>query len=213
MKKIMLMILFSLILVMVVSCGDVNENERVGTKPAASSESDQDVIGEVSVSPTSTPIPDGSVVSKLAGVDPYQLYDESLLVATPEQKQKLLAIRDNLYFKQWPEAYTREIKQIMGLLPEDTPYLTLADVENLIREFEEEGKFNTFEKTIYEARDRLNEIAGAPDVDGGSGHTIIWYSLDPEHKSCIQLHDVLGIRYRNAEGEWSLLCTMPWAEQ
>jgi len=120
-----------------------------------------------------------------------------MVVGTEEQKQQLSAIRDNLYFGFWCEAYTREIKRIMGLIPEDAPYLTVEVARAMIQEMQDEGLIEFFFNDIYKVRDRFNQYAYAPDVDGGSGVAIICYSVNAEHTEFIELHMVTGIRYYN----------------
>lgn len=141
--------------------------------------------------------PDGLVDKRLKECDDWHLYDLSMAVGTEEQKQQLSAIRDNLYFGDNYKLYTREIKRIMGLIPEDAPYLTVEVARAMIQEMQDEGLIEFFFNDIYKVRDRFNQYAYAPDVDGGSGAAIIWYSVNAEHTEFIELHMMAGIRYYN----------------
>ena len=146
------------------------------------------------------------MLEELAQCSPYDLYEQSMAVANSEQKKQLKAIRDDLYFGYWEEAYTRRIKTIMGLISEDAPYLTVEQAAEMIQEMKEEGILEDFFNHIELVRDRFNEIALAPDMDGGSGITDIRFSVDAEHTGYIQLHSYLGIRYRNiADNTWTVL--------
>ena len=67
----------------------------------------------------------------------------------------------------------------------------------MIQEMREDGLLEEFWRNIYKVRDRFNQYAYAPDVDGGSGAAIICYSVNAEHTEFIELHMMAGIRYYN----------------
>lgn len=135
------------------------------------------------------------VLDELANCSPNELYEKSLTVATPKQREQLKAIRNDLYFGFWEEAYTRKILTIMGVMPEDAPYLTVEDAKRLIEEMKAEGILDDFYSNAYLVRDRFNTVATAPDMDGGSGFTIIRYAVDADHVKYIEIHSGGGIRY------------------
>ena len=143
------------------------------------------------------------VREELEASSPYDLYRKSMAVANPEQKAKLEAIQDDLYFGDWEEAYTRKILTIMGVMPEDAPYLTVEDAKRLIEEMKAEGILDDFYSNAYLVRDRFNTVATAPDMDGGSGFTIIKYAVDADHVKYIEIHSGGGIRYYDGtEDTW-----------
>ena len=86
---------------------------------------------------------------------------------------------------------------IMGLMPEDAPYLTVEDAERILKEMKAQGILGDFGETesVVEIRDRFNSVATAPDMEGGSGFTIITYALDAEHVKYIQIHSGMGVLY------------------
>ncbi len=139
------------------------------------------------------------VLDELANCSPNELYEKSLTVATPKQREQLKAIRNDLYFGFWEEAYTRRIMTIMGLMSEDAPYLTVDDAKRLIEEMKAEGLLDDFCNNVYLIADRFNSVAAAPDMDGGSGFTIIKYAVDADHEKFIEIHSGGGIRYYDGE--------------
>ena len=162
---------------------------------------------------TETQIPDeeiegNPVLTELMNCSPYELFNKSLLVATPEQKAKLEVVGESYSGAMgswWKEAYTREIMTIMGIMPEDAPYLTLEDTKRLLEEMKTDGLLTDLGDFvgagIYNVRERFNTIVTAPDVNGGSGFAIICYALGPDHKACIMLHSGGGIIYHDGENE------------
>ena len=83
----------------------------------------------------------------------------------------------------WAEERIRDIKILMGELPEDTPRLTLEDVEGICNEYK--GLPEGYYESEFIAR--FNEIAGAPDEDGGSGIAHRTYYFDDEHTEGIHV--------------------------
>lgn len=147
---------------------------------------------------------------KLEECDDSYIFDLSMALATEDQKQQLRAINDNLYFEGSEREYIREIKRIMGLIPEDAPYLTLEAAQSLIREMKEEGVLEEyFYHDFFRIRDRFNEIAYAPDIDGGSGFSIVQYSIDEDHTGFIEIHEAMGIRYYNYEDNTEIKLFQP----
>lgn len=147
---------------------------------------------------------------KLEECDDSYIFDLSMALATEDQKQQLRAINDNLYFEGYEKEYIREIKRIMGLIPEDAPYLTLEAAQSLIREMKEEGVLEEyFYHDFFRIRDRFNEIAYAPDIDGGSGFSIVQYSINEDHTGFIEIHEAMGIRYYNYEDNTEIVLFQP----
>lgn len=222
MRKMILLLLLAAVTLFLVSCGD-----RVGNDtPAAAPETVQEVsatpVPSETATPTPTPIPsptekpryDDPKLQALSECSPYELYSQSMLIASEEQKEKLQAIGDNKYFGCWAEAYTREIKIIMGLIPEDTPYLTVEALKQMIPEIEARGWMNEFYDNVWLVRDYINEFGYVPDMDGGSGIASIRYSVDAEHTGYIELNSVGGIRYHNIADDTTVdLCIPPYITQ
>ena len=78
------------------------------------------------------------------------------------------------------EGYIRQIETIMGALPSDTPRLTVEQARSIYFEVRAEGYGLGSRELEMELIRRYNEIAGAPDYDGGCGEYITVYSCNPE---------------------------------
>ena len=78
------------------------------------------------------------------------------------------------------EGYIRQIETIMGALPSDTPRLTVEQARSIYFEVRAEGYGLGSRELEMELIRRYNEIAGAPDYDGGCGDYITVYSCNPE---------------------------------
>ena len=142
-------------------------------------------------------------LKELAEGSPYELYLNSMKIATEAQLKQLVELHDKLYFGYTEDNYVREIKRIMGLIPDDTPYVTVEKANELIREMKADGTLDVFD--VYVVRNRFNEIA-PPDMDGGSGFAVIRYSVDAEHTGYIDIHEVMGIRFHNlVDDSWVTL--------
>ena len=82
---------------------------------------------------------------------------------------------------------SEHVKQCLidkGEMPEDNPSLTLKDARRIFNKIKEEcDKGEVPWKDVYGGFnayiiDKLNEVAGAPDYNGGSGITRIYYYID-----------------------------------
>ena len=112
---------------------------------------------------------------------PYpELLEKSYALATPEQKAKLDKIDKFMGYGKYP----RQIKTIMGILPEDTPYLTVEKATEALKKIPE-GKSTGDTDWEYEVELLFNEIAGAPDYVGGSGIYRRVYFTDETHSQNI----------------------------
>ena len=127
------------------------------------------------------------------------IYDVSLRNANEEQKEKLLALKERTY-----QYYgrIREIKTIMGEIPEDAPRLTIEDAMRICNEYPVAIKDGGSNGLMGILPEKFNEIAGAPDEDAGSGIRHIFYSLDDEETEVIYVSylDVIYHNYKNNTG-------------
>jgi hypothetical protein len=102
------------------------------------------------------------------------VYDSYLEKAkTQEQKDALLALKKDtsIGIGEWK----RDALKIIGELPHDVKRIKIEDAERVIKE-------NKDQDAIIKA---FNEIAGAPDWEGGSGIHRIIYFIDNNHKEGI----------------------------
>ena len=102
-------------------------------------------------------------------------YDICYNKATKDEKKQLEVVFNNKSFGigEWK----RDVLIIIGDLPINQPRLTVDDVINII---ERDVAYN-------DLTDQFNEIAGAPDFEGGSGIPRSIYFLDDAHTEAIQL--------------------------
>ena len=133
---------------------------------------------------------------------PRSLYEQAYERATNEQRKMLesIIVVDNTP-AVWESSYVKRIKMIMGDLPADTPYISLKQVEDICARVDKSKSYSDAVKWILSEMDR---IAGAPDIDGGSGFRIFWYYTDETYSAHIQVHcgDPWGrmVSYSDATG-------------
>ena len=115
--------------------------------------------------------------------DEMSLYEYCCAHASDEQRRQLesfelgyTAFSSEIY----REGYTRQIETIMGALSSDTPRLTVEQARSIYFEVRAEGYLPGSRELAIELERRYNEIAGAPDYDGGCGDYITVYSCNPE---------------------------------
>ncbi len=96
------------------------------------------------------------------------LFQEAYPRANDKQKRQLTNIQDAY---QLPGDYTRQIMIIMGDLPRNTQRLSLSKAEKICESIKEEYNAGNISdnELEYVICQRFNEIAGAPDFEGGSG--------------------------------------------
>ena len=115
--------------------------------------------------------------------DGMSLYKYCCAHASDEQRRQLESIE--LGYTAFSseidrEGYTRQIETIMGALSSDTPRLTVEQARSIYFEVRAEGYLPGSRELAIELERRYNEIAGAPDYDGGCGDYITVYSCNPE---------------------------------
>ena len=132
------------------------------------------------------------------------LFESNYLVANEEQRAKLDELKEKHLGME--DEYVREIKIIMGELPEDTPRLT----KEKALEIWESGDYDTelfkhgggFEAEM----ERLfNQVAGAPDRRGGSGIDYWVYYTDDSGNSEIIIRFGSVIYYEDINGTPEIL--------
>lgn len=143
--------------------------------------------------------------------EPSGLYEECYAVATEEQREQLENI---VVFENWSrqEWYTKQIMIIMDMLPEDTPCITLEQAQAICAEIDpyDYDTPDEFENVIV---GRFNEIAGAPDFDGGSGITRKFYFLDNNQTEYLVVTGCF-VEYVDSSGSRTFLLTLrPLSEE
>ena len=116
------------------------------------------------------------------------LYEQAYEKATEEQKRRLenIEMEEKEYGVSGRDrnTYIKQIKTIMGEISADTPYISLEQAKRICREFQcGTNKDEDFARITAE----FNKIAGAPDIDGGSGFRILWYYIDEKHDGYITI--------------------------
>lgn len=115
----------------------------------------------------------GEVTQLQIEVDGYDAYIKR--ATTPEQKNALLALQKDNSIGIGER--TREALEIIGELPNGARRIKIEDAERIEKEFKDEGsKVNAF-----------NDIAGAPDFEGGSGIHRTIYFMDAKNKEGIYI--------------------------
>lgn len=105
------------------------------------------------------------------------LYTKSYSVASDAQKALLDNIEKDDSFGA-VGTYTKQIKIIMNDLPETVPYLTKEQAISLCSTLNLDDFISTdeFENAVSQL---FNQVAGAPDFEGGSGiHRVIYFTDD-----------------------------------
>jgi len=117
-------------------------------------------------------------------VEPNDIFSVSLRNANEEQKEKLMAVEGGL-LRGW---HVREIKTIMGEIPEDMPRLTVEEADRICKAYVVPSENESVDKIDDDIADLFNEVAGAPDIDGGSGiHFRHYYLKDNDDSEYIRL--------------------------
>lgn len=190
-KKMIAVILFALSLALVLTA--------VGC--AAGKNEDQLAETEAETLPANETGNGETVVSAWDPNDPFESYYE---IATEEQRAKLDALYEEYAGLSWE--HEREMKIIMGELPEDTPRLTREDAERICAsvDVKEHEYFEEFEEYVAGL---FNEIAGAPDLNGGSGIAHRVYYTDDSEQISISVWCGTVTFYDEANGERETLLT------
>lgn len=143
------------------------------------------------ITPRNTPTPmtySDSSLNELVSQGLDRLYVNSMRVATDEQKRKLCEIHDNRELGYWEEAYERRVAEIMGLIPENWPRVSVSDAKRILQEMiDEELITQEREFPTNLVKERFNEIAFAPDMDGGSGMICVRYYIDSTKTDFIEV--------------------------
>ena len=135
-------------------------------------------------------------------VEPYDLYEKCLEVATEQQKRQLLKMRNDSTPPEWR---FREIKIIMGFISEDAPRLTLNDAKRICEEFSTDSDGIDLYKIEGQLAEKFNEIAGAPDEDGGSGLRHYIYYLNDDKSESISIAGYEVTYYNKTDGKGVIL--------
>ena len=171
-KKMIAVILFALSLALVLTA--------VGC--ASGKNADQLAETETETLPANETGKGETVVSAWDPNDPFESYYE---IATEEQRAKLDEIQGK-YPGFTVNDHERELKIIMGELPEDTPRLTKEDAERICASVDVKGfdSPDAFEEYVVGL---FNEVAGAPDLNSGSGVTHRMYYTDDSETDLIDV--------------------------
>lgn len=138
--------------------------------------------------------------------EPNDIFSVSFRNANEEQKEKLMAIEGGLV-RAW---HVREIKTIMGEIPEDTPRLTVEVAERICKAYPIPSENESPDKIDDDIAELFNEVAGAPDLDGGSGiHFRHYYLNDNDDSEYIRLTDGF-VSYINKKNNENILIFSPY---
>jgi hypothetical protein len=117
---------------------------------------------------------------------PYEpsVYERFEASATPEQKAELKAYAQSFDIGTWIW-YTRKQLELMGEIPEDTPYITLEQARKICSEFDPSAypSIDSMENGLVMAFNAYS----VPDFDGGSGFRTIVYFLDADGNRYIKI--------------------------
>lgn len=134
---------------------------------------------------------------------PLSLYEKNYAKATDAQKKQLENIQTGK-MSRYGHEYTKQILIIMGELPADTPRITLEQARSICKDIQEKNpSYEEFAPTVLAA---FNEIAGAPDYDGGNGLRFRDYYLNDQQTEVIRVFGT-NVGYINEEtGASEVLC-------
>lgn len=126
--------------------------------------------------------------------DPYTSFAKT---ASENDLNELKEYASQFKFPDIPEYYHRRIYQLMGLIPENAQRLTLEQAMRISKEI---GPWKDGGMEEYEQRfiDAFNDIAKAPDYDGGSGIRTVIYFLNDDGTQNIEI-SCSYVRYTDAE--------------
>ena len=113
------------------------------------------------------------------------VYQKALADADAEQREKLEHLRMGRYPYTSSDQCIKQIQIIRGILPADTPNITLSQAEEICNTTEKEFIGTGAKKLI----DRFNAIAGAPDLETGSSEDrLLIYYTNEEQTSYVRIH-------------------------
>ena len=130
------------------------------------------------------------------------LFEDSYEIANEEQRAKLDALYEEYVGLSWE--HEREIKIIMGELPEDTPRLTKEAAAEICGKVgaREYGSPEVFEGYVAYLFD---QVAGAPDLNGGSGISYHTYYLDDSQEIAVRIAGGVVEYWDKTNGESEIL--------
>ncbi|MBQ6660590.1 MAG: hypothetical protein IJM57_04065 [Lachnospiraceae bacterium] len=219
MKREALVCIILGIVILMCACGDRKSEALETDSPKSGTVSDNSTIS-LSPGESLTPVGDASektglsakMKEELLNASPDSLYEKCLAVADTTQRQQLENLKvegARLAFGAGDE-YIREIIGIMGLLPQNVARLTLADAKRIIQEMVADGYSeqitNADDSSAFKAR--FNEIAFAPDFDGGSGLSRVEYWFDDARTEYVEVCGATGVIYShmvNGKWEWEYI--------
>ena len=115
------------------------------------------------------------------------LYEKSMLHATSEQKTRLENIDTYGWEGVYPEDMTKQILTIMGGIPDGMPCITLEKANEILSSEDLEDHRDDLDKLDSVIASKFNEIAGAADIECGSGIGHRIYFLNEEHTAWLDL--------------------------
>ena len=136
-------------------------------------------------------------------VNSSQLYENCCRNADERQRARLKELEERYHLLTYE--HTKEILQIMGLLPEELPRLKMEQVIGVMDTLRDEEWQSPaeFEKAAVKC---LNEFAGAPDLDGGSGISYRTYYLNEDKTEYISVSFGMIIYCKDGMREILLTC-------
>lgn len=116
------------------------------------------------------------------------LFGTSLAAANDEQRARLEALFEE--YGQDAGWHEREIRIIMGELPEDTPRLTREKAIEICSDYDLKNNTSDYSAFLSDIVRLFNQVAGAPDINGGSGQTVILYYTDDSENYAISVSEI-----------------------
>ncbi|MBQ1817309.1 MAG: hypothetical protein II124_01620 [Clostridia bacterium] len=142
-------------------------------------------------------------------LDPYTemtTSDKFKAIATEEQKEQLRQTK-RYDFLGTVDQYEKRMLQILGEIPEDTPYLTREKAVEILAGIDPSSfpTVDEFESAVIAA---FNESAVAPEFDGGSGFHIVVYFTDAEPTGYIRIRAGVVDYHSLADGTVEVLSSI-----
>ena len=115
------------------------------------------------------------------------LYEKSLLHASEEQKGRLVSIDTYGWEGVYPADMTKQILAVMGTIPEGMPCITLEQADEALASIDPAEYNYDLDKLDCVIASKFNEIAGAADIECGSGISHRIYFLNEEHTAFLDV--------------------------
>jgi len=139
-------------------------------------------------------------------------FDRAYLRGGEEQRSRLRT-EGKMYKEQFGTVgdYTRLIRRVFGELPEDQPRLTQEQVFTIVDTLKAQKEKLNYTEAAGQFLKMLDEVAGAPDFEGGSGDSYRIYAFTDDLSSYAYVMDgVLGVIIWNRGEKTDYRVVEPW---